>query len=464
MVYVVGAGPAGLAAAHELIQRDCPVVVLEKSDKVGGLARTETYKGARFDIGGHRFYTKVPEIQKLWTEMLGEDFRTVRRLSRIYYQGKFFKYPISLPDALANLGFVESVRIMGSFLWAKIFPFADEKSFEHWVINRFGRRLYTIFFKTYTEKVWGISCDRIQAEWAAQRIKDLSITSAIKNALFPGNQVKSLIDEFHYPLLGPGMMWERFSQWVQSKGGQVSLNANVTKILHDESKVTAIGVKTEQGEEELPLGSLVSSMPLDELVARLEPAAPTKVRKAAAGLHYRAFILVGLVVGGKLFPDNWLYIHSPDFKVGRIQNFRNWSAEMAPGPGITNIGMEYFCHQGDDLWRAADAELIALASQELVELGLAEPQQVRDGFVIRQTKAYPVYDEYYMDNLKVIRAYLESFGNLHTIGRNGMYRYNNQDHSMLTGILAARNLAGENHDLWTVNTERSYYEEFVIDE
>jgi protoporphyrinogen oxidase len=468
-VVIIGAGPAGLAAAHELVKQGIQPVVLEKSDKVGGIARTEIYKGYRFDIGGHRFYTKNAEVQKLWQEMMGKDFIKVPRLSRIYYRGKFFDYPLSLFNTLVNLGFLESLLILLSYLRVKLKTMLgllrEPETFEDWVTLCFGYRLYRTFFKTYTEKVWGIPCHKIQAEWARQRIRGISLKRAVLNSLFGSHQAKSLIKEFDYPILGPGMMWERFQEVIDSKGGEVWLNTSVTTIERKGNHIEKITVRQDEEAIDILGDYFISSMPVTALVHRLNPPAPDEVIHAACCLSYRDFIIVPLIINAKnLFDDNWLYIHAPEVKVGRIQNFKNWSPEMVPDPSKTCLGMEYFCDEGDEIWRLSDRELIALATRELAGLGLADSGTVEYGTVLRQKKAYPVYDRDYRQHLQVIEKFLANFDNLQTIGRNGMHRYNNQDHSMLTGILAARNLLGEKHDLWTVNTERSYYEEFTTEE
>jgi len=460
-VVIVGAGPAGLTAAYELTKRGLSPIVLERSNKVGGLARTEEYKGYRFDIGGHRFYTKVKEIDRMWRDMLKEEFLRVPRLSRIYYKGKFFHYPLNFLNTLSNLGLMESAWSFFSYVKARIKPIEQEESFEHWVTNRFGKRLYHTFFQTYTEKVWGIPCNQIHAEWAAQRIKGLSLTSAVSNSLFKTNGSKSLIEEFNYPVLGPGMMWEYFQRAIERKGAEVYFQAEVVTLKRRDSRIESIVVRQEGKEIEVIGENYISSMPINELIFKIEPPPPSEVLTAARSLKYRAFILVGLLINRQqMGDDNWLYIHTPTVKVGRIQNFKNWSAAMVADANKTSLGMEYFCDEGDELWTKSDAELIAFAKQELVELGLASVEEIEDGVVVRQPKAYPVYDEDYRQHLQTLQDYLATLDNIQTIGRNGMHRYNNQDHSMLTAILAVKNLFGEKHNLWEVNTERSYYEEF----
>jgi len=462
---IIGAGPAGLTAAYELVKNNHVPLVLESSPIPGGIARTEEYKAYRFDIGGHRFFTQVTEIENLWHEVLGDEFIRVPRLSRIFYQGKFFDYPLNLKTTLSNLGARESVLIFLSYTRWKIAPHRQEKNFEQWVTNRFGNRLYRTFFKTYTEKVWGIPCTEIQAEWAAQRIRGLSLISTLRNALFGGNHVKSLISEFDYPRLGPGQMWEYFTQKVENGGGKVLFNQGVYELHHDNHQITSVTIQSNSGDKStFTAEHYISSMPITHLVKSLCPAAPPEVIQAAKNLRYRALILVALMVKDEqLFPDNWIYVHTPKVQVGRIQNFKNWSADMVPETGNSCLGMEYFCSEDDALWNTSDADLLKQAEHELENLGLVTRGAVFDGKVVRQPKAYPVYDADYKKNLEILRHYLAQFNNLQTIGRNGMHRYNNQDHSMLTGLLAARNILGENHDLWNVNVERSYQEEFVVD-
>jgi protoporphyrinogen oxidase len=460
-VVVIGAGPAGLTAAYELVRQGYQPIVVEKAGQVGGLARTEIYRGYRFDIGGHRFYTKIREVQQLWEEVLGDDLLKVSRQSHIYYRGRFFSYPLDFFDTLSNLGFIESARAVLSYLGSKIRPYPEEDTFEQWVCNRFGRRLYQMFFQTYTEKVWGMPCSAIQADWAAQRIRGLSLGKAVFHAVFGANhQVKTLVEAFDYPRLGSGMMWQRFQENIERRGGQVWLGAEVVRLERQADLIVAVIARQDGQEHRLAARRVISSMPLGDLFARLDPPLPAEVLQAGRGLRYRDFILVGLIVDReKLFPDHWIYVHSPEVNVGRIQNFKNWSAAMSPDPCKTHLGLEYFCNQGDTLWQMSDADLIALATRELAHLKLADAVEVEDGVVIRQPRAYPIYDASYRARLDVLRGYLGTIGNLHTIGRNGMHHYNNQDHSMLAGLLAARIVAGEAHDLWRLSADLSYYEE-----
>mgnify|MGYP002780482558 CR=1 FL=1 len=462
-VVVCGAGPAGLTAAYLLAQRGHRVTVLESDELVGGISRTAQYNGYRFDIGGHRFFTKLPAVQALWEEILGEEFLAVPRLSRIHYNGKYFDYPLKAANALSGLGLWNATRIVLSYLRSHLHPHPVEETFEQWVTNRFGRRLYEIFFKTYTEKVWGVPCTEIRAEWAAQRIQGLSLARAILSATTLNQRspaIKTLIDRFHYPRLGPGQMWERCAERVQALGGEVLLRHRVCALEHRAGRVTAVRARTPLGERRFEAEHVISTLPLRALVRAFEPAVPGTVRQAGDGLGYRDFVLVALILDAQqLFPDNWIYIHTPGVQVGRIQNFNNWSAAMVPEPGRTCLGMEYFCFEGDALWSASDAELIALAGRELAELGLAHGARVLDGAVVRMPKAYPIYDAAYRGHLQVIRSFLDPLTNLHTVGRNGMHKYNNQDHSMLTAMLAVENMLGAAHDLWAVNTDFEYHEE-----
>ena len=463
LTVVIGGGPAGLTTAYELSKHGKKSVVFEKADRVGGISRTETYKGYRFDIGGHRFFTKVGEVEQLWQEVMGDEFIKVPRLSRIYYKNRFFSYPLEPYNALSNLGLINSTLIMWSYFKAKVKPNPIEENFEQWVSNRFGKRLYETFFKTYTEKVWGIPCTEIRADWAAQRIKGLSLKKAVINAVFGSNDTKTLIKEFNYPVFGPGQMWERFQQILDSKGSPVHLNTEVLEVKREDYRINSVIIEQNGQTKEISGKNFVSSMPVSLLLKKMNPAPPEEILEAAKGLKYRDFLIVAIVVDrAELFPDNWIYIHSPQFKVGRIQNFKNWSKAMVPDPGKTCLGMEYFCNETDELWQMPNEELVKLASREVKELSLVDKDvNIEDGTVIRQYKAYPVYDDTYRHNVDIIRKYIQKFENLQTVGRNGMHRYNNSDHSMLTGLLAAKNILGEEHDLWNVNVERSYHEEFT---
>lgn len=465
-VAVIGGGPAGLTAAYELqkLAPDRTPSVYEASDLVGGISRTESYKGFRFDIGGHRFFTKVPEVEAMWKEVLEDDFIRVPRLSRIYYRGKYFSYPLKLKNALSNIGPYESTRILASYLKWRVRPHRREDNFEEWVINRFGGRLYMHFFRSYTEKVWGIPPNQIRADWAAQRIKNLSLSKAVWNAISGSNDTASLIEEFDYPRLGPGMMWEKTADLVRNKGGHVQTNTRVGKLYRDGMRITALDIQGPEGEHRQDVSEVINSMALRDLLECMEPAPPQEVMEAARRLKYRDFLIVTLILNRPdPFPDNWIYIHSPEVKVGRIQNFRAWSPQMMANENQASIGMEYFCQEGDGLWTSETPDLIAQATRELIHLGLANEGDVVDGAVIRQPKAYPVYDGEYREALDTVSAWLSKFENLQTVGRNGLHRYNNQDHSMLAGMFAARNIAGAKLDIWGINVERSYHEEFQVD-
>jgi len=455
---IVGAGPAGLACAYEALRRGLRPLVLEKEARVGGIARTEQADGCLFDLGGHRFFTKEPEIQALWDSLLGEELLVRPRLSRIYYRRRFYDYPLRLLPTLRKLGLGTSLAILGSYLAARLRPYRHPQNFEEWVINRFGRRLYETFFRSYTEKVWGLPCTEISADWAAQRIRGLSLREILRAALL-GNRRghTSLIEEFRYPRLGPSMMWEKMAEAISAEGGQLWLSTCAGRLEHETGRITAVWA----GEHRLDLreGALVSSAPLREFVLALDPPAPDPVLQAAQSLRYRGFLAVALLVEAEsLFPDNWIYIHAPEVRVGRIQNPKNWSMEMVPEPGLTCLVLEYFCWSGEELWNRADKDLLALAERELRQLGLVGNEKVRGGRVVRVSHAYPVYDPGYQERVRVVREYLSGFLNLQVIGRAGMHRYNNMDHAMLTGLLAARNLAGESHDLWQVNLEEEYLE------
>ncbi|PTY01706.1 FAD-dependent oxidoreductase [Verrucomicrobia bacterium LW23] len=465
---MMGAGPAGLTCAWSLAQTGHPVVVWESDPRyVGGISRTVEVEGYRFDIGGHRFFSKSQEVNEVWHKIMPEELIDCPRLSRIYYKGKFFNYPLEAMDAFFKLGPVETANVILSYGFARMSQIRPEVSFEDWVVNRFGRRLFEIFFKSYTEKVWGMPCSEISADWAAQRIKGLSLREAIVNA-FAGKKAsptaKTLIREFLYPRLGPGQMWETATSRIRSMGGQVLLGREVKRVhweaATDGPRVTHISGVTSDGAEVAEHGDrFISSIPLQELVLAMTPAAPEPVVRAAKALRYRDFLSVCLVVNqADIFPDTWIYIHDPSVKVGRVQNYKNWSAAMVPDASKTSLGLEYFCFEGDSMWTMSDTDLRALATKEIAQIGLAKPEQIEKAFIVRMPKAYPIYDKDYAKNVEVIKNWLNTFQNIQPVGRNGMHHYNNQDHSMMTALLAARNIDGASYDCWKVNTDAEYHE------
>src|SRR3982750_3494510 len=425
-VAVLGGGPAGLTAGYLLAKEGRPVIVFEAEDQVGGIAKTEVRDGYRFDLGGHRFFTKSKEVDDLWHEVMKEEFLRRPRMSRIYWRGKFLDYPLNGQDVIKKLGPVELTRCLASYLWAAMTPKGREDNLEQWVSNRFGKRLYQHFFMSYTEKVWGVPASEVRAEWAAQRIKGLSFFSAAKAAFF-GNKdnIKSLISEFHYPRFGPGQMWETMADEIIANGGEVRLNCPVTGIEVRDGRVVAI----EAGGERIEPSQVISSLPLRAMVGLAGVAAAGEIQSAAQGLRYRDFLTVALIIDGEdLFPDNWIYIHEPGVRVGRIQNFRSWSPWMVPDESKACVGLEYFCFEGDDLWNMKDEDLVKLATRELAELQLVDPSKVEKGYAVRVPKAYPMYDAEYSDRVEVIKGWLDGVENLHQIGRNGLHRYNNSDH------------------------------------
>jgi protoporphyrinogen oxidase len=456
---VIGGGPAGLTAAYYLAKRGEPVLVVEAEGQLGGLAKTVEVDGYRFDLGGHRFFTKAKEVDDMWHEVLDEEFLERPRLSRIYWNKKFLMYPLEGKDVIKKLGPVELTRAGLSYLWAAIKPKGKEEDVETWVSNRFGKRLYQLFFKSYTEKVWGVPCSELRAEWAAQRIKGLSFFSAAKAAFFgnKGNKIKSLIDKFNYPRYGPGQLWEAMAREIENRGGEVRLNATAEKLAIENGRVTHVVVSGEPIEPQ----HVISSLPLRASAGIADPPPPPDVQEAAKGLRYRDFLTVGLVLDGKdLFPDNWIYIHEPGVRVGRIQNYRSWSPWMVPDESKACVGLEYFCFEGDDLWTMSDDDLVKLATKELAQLGLAREDQVERGYAVRVPKAYPMYDAEYADRVEIIKGWLNGVENLHQIGRNGLHRYNNSDHSSLTAMRTVENICdGTNHDIWAVNAESVYHEE-----
>ncbi len=470
-VAIIGAGPAGLTAAYLLGKTGLSVTVIERDPVyVGGISRTVEHDGFRFDIGGHRFFSKSKEVVDLWNELLPDDFIERPRMSRIYYEGRFYSYPLRAFEALRNLGLWRSTLCMASFAWAKARPNTNVRSFEDWVVNQFGRKLYSIFFKTYTEKVWGMPCTEMSADWAAQRIKGLSLGAAVLDGVKrslglnkrpnDGMQAKTLLESFRYPRLGPGMMWEAARDRVIEHGNRVLMGHSLKQLAQvgDRWRVTA--TRDDGALTTIDATHVISSAPMRELATRIHPL-PEALPQASA-LRYRDFLTVALTIRSPdLFPDNWIYIHDSKVKVGRVQNFRSWSPEMVPDPTLACVGLEYFCFEGDGLWSASDDELVALATREMATLGLCSAEQVTGGTVVRQEKAYPVYDEDYAANVMAVAQELEArHPTLHLVGRNGMHRYNNQDHAMMTAMLTVRNILGgaRIHDVWAVNEDAEYHE------
>ncbi|WP_324261713.1 NAD(P)/FAD-dependent oxidoreductase [Altererythrobacter sp. H2] len=471
-VAIIGAGPAGLTAGYLLAKAGKTVAIIEKDGTyVGGISRTVEHEGYRFDIGGHRFFSKSQQVVDLWNEILPDDFIQRPRMSRIYYEGKFYSYPLRAFEALWNLGVWRSTLCMVSYLRYKLFPVRTVKSFEDWTTNQFGQKLYSIFFKTYTEKVWGMPCNEMSADWAAQRIKGLSLWGAVTDGLKrslglnkrpnDGQAVKTLLETFRYPRLGPGMMWDAARDRIVASGrGQVLMGHALEQLASDGNGGWRMTANGPDGKIVIRAAHAISSAPMRELAARLHPLPDTTWN--ASNLKYRDFLTVALMVEGEdLFPDNWIYIHDSKVKVGRVQNFRSWSPEMVPDEAMACVGLEYFCFEGDGLWSMADADLIELAKREMAILGLVDPARVRGGAVVRQEKAYPVYDESYAANVSAMRHELEEkHPTLHLVGRNGMHRYNNQDHAMMTAMLTVENiLAGRRvYDTWCVNEDAEYHE------
>ncbi len=472
-VAIIGAGPAGLTAGYLLTKQGKSVAIIEKDETyVGGISRTVEHEGYRFDIGGHRFFSKSQQVVDLWNEILPDDFIQRPRMSRIYYEGKFYSYPLRAFEALGNLGILRSTACMVSYLRYKLFPVKDVKSFEDWTTNQFGHKLYSIFFKTYTEKVWGMPCNEMSADWAAQRIKGLSLWSAVVDGLKrsmglnkapnDGQAAKTLLETFRYPRLGPGMMWDAARDAIEATGkGEIIMGHGLERLASDGSggwRMTATGADGTR--QTIIAKDAISSAPMRELATRLHPLPDTTLQ--AAELKYRDFLTVALKIRSEeLFPDNWIYIHDDSVQVGRVQNFRSWSPEMVPDEGVACVGLEYFCFEDDGLWSSSDDELIELAKREMAQLGLCEPADVIGGAVVRQEKAYPVYDEDYAANVEAMRVELEErFPTLHLVGRNGMHRYNNQDHAMMTAMLTVENIiAGERvYDTWCVNEDAEYHE------
>jgi len=458
-----GAGPAGVTAAYKLAQNGKRVIVFEKDKQVGGISKTINYKGFLFDLGPHRFFTKSKEVNDLWRETLGGDFLPVNRLTRIYYKNKFFFYPLKPMNALFGLGFFPSLAIGGSYVRAKLFPHKKEENFKQWVTNRFGKKLFEAFFKTYTEKLWGIPCEEIEASWVAQRIKGLSLKTAVKNALFPdkSGKVKTLIDRFHFPRYGAGMMYEKIAENAQKNGVIIELETEVTKINVENGQVKSAIVKNKNGEtKEYSADHFLSSIPLTHLAKRMSPRIDEEVLTAVGKLKFRSTIMVNLIYNAKTpFPDNWIYVHSAEAKTGRIGSPKNMSKYTSPYESKTPLCLEYWCNENDEMWNMPDKELLELGVSDLDKLDLVKKKDFVDGFVVKVPKTYPIHDGTYAKNIEIIRNYLDKISNLQPIGRYGMFKYNNMDHSILTGLYAAENILGQSHDIWEVNVEEEYHEE-----
>lgn len=461
---ILGAGPAGLAAGLKLSEQGIPVIIIEKDNQVGGMSKTIKYKGYSFDLGPHRFFTKSPEILGFWKKLLGSEFLGVSRLTRIYYRKKFFNYPLKPINALFGLGLINSTGIFLSYIKSKIFPYKEEINFEQWVSNRFGKKLYRTFFKTYTEKLWGIPCTKIQAEWVAQRIKGLSLRTAIKNAFFPdkSGKIKTLVEEFYYPKHGAGSMYKKMAEEIEAKSNKIILGHKVAKINLQNYKIKSVTIKNlAEEEDEITGDNFISSIPITALVKKLFPKVPKKVFEAASRLKYRSTIFINLVIDcPPPFPDNWIYVHEPATKMLRLTSVANFSPHMLKDKDKTALALEYVCNEGGRFWKAKDRDLIKLGIGDLKKIGLIKKGKLIDGFVVRVPKTYPVYNQDYLKNLKIIRSYLKKISNLQLIGRYGMFKYNNMDHSIMTGFAAAENiLENAKKDIWKINTDEEYHEQ-----
>lgn len=482
-ILIIGAGPAGLAAAYKILKEErsistsslqpgsgqapqgIEVIILEKEDRIGGMCKTVSLSGFMFDMGGHRFFTKNNEVNEFWHEVLGDSFIKRNRLSRICYKNKFYNYPLKLSNVIGNLGLVESFLVLGSYVKQKIFPYKKEDDLERWYINRFGKRLFNHFFKNYTEKLWGIPCDQINSKWGAQRIKNLSVMSAIKNAIFPQRNkkkvIKTLIDSFEYPKKGAGQMYDVAAEKIIEMGGKILKKTEVIKLITKDSIIESVKVRDGSGERIIEADEIISSMPLNELVKKID-SVDEEVKEVAGEIRFRGFLTICLIMNqGKSFLDNWIYIHSEEVKMGRIQNFKNWSPFMLAEEDKTTLGLEYFCDEGDDFWNKSDKELINIGLEELEKIGLGLKKDYIDGLVERVACGYPVYNNDYEIKVEKIKEFVLKFKNLQTIGRQGLFRYNNMDHSILSGFYAGKNILNNNRDLdvWTINAEEEYHEE-----
>ena len=469
-VTIIGAGPAGLTAGYLLVNKGFKVTILEMDTKyLGGISRTVEYKGFRFDIGGHRFFSKSKEVNDFWDEILKSDFINTPRLSRWYYRGKFFHYPIRLLELLGVFGIWQSILIVFSYFKSKIFPIEPEISLADWCINNFGKYLAKPFFINYNLKLWGIDPAKLSKDFTLQRIKGVSFIGTITNGVnkilrINTNTSKSFIETFKYPKLGPGMLWEKVAKLIQANGGEIILGAKVTKIIVQSGKVKRIEYAKAGKIERVRCDYVLSSMPLKELIHSIDPEPPRAIIEAADSLKYRDFITVALMIDKKdMPPDNWIYTHDENIKAIRIQLYKNWSKHMVPDQSKSCIGFEYVCLEGDELWSKSDKELVELAKSELEMLGFADKNQIIDGSVVRMKNVYPVYLLDYATHVAAIKKYLQNLTQSHSLqpmGRCGLHRYNNSDHSMMTAFLCVKNITGEgNFDQWQVNSDAEYHEE-----
>lgn len=462
-VGVIGAGPAGLTAAHELSRAGAEICVFEASPHVGGMARSLDLWGHRVDLGPHRFFSRDARINRVWLDVMGTDYRLVARQTRILYRNRLFDYPLKAANALATMGVAEATLCVASYARAQIGRGAPLDTFEDWVVSRFGRRLYEMFFKTYSEKLWGIPCTELSADFAAQRIKGFSLGQALATMTgLARTRHRTLADLFAYPKAGNGTVYERMAARVTSAGGKLFLNSAVAGVSMTEGRASAIRLKDGS---EMPFDHVISTMPLSLMVQSLD-AAPAEVKQAASRLTFRNTILVYLLVGRHdLFPDQWLYVHSPNLRMGRVTNFRNWTPELYGDLTSSVLALEYWCNDDDAMWREDEADLVRLATDEIVATGLVARAEVIDGQVVRVPRCYPVYTRDYHDVLEPVVTYLKTVPNLWPLGRYGSFKYNNQDHSILMGLLAAENIAGgASHDLWALNSDSEYQEDSVITE
>lgn len=463
---ILGAGPAGLGTAVELTKNGIKdVLILDKNHIIGGLSRTEKRDSARFDVGPHRFFSKSDEVNALWKETLGNDFIPVDRLTRIYYKNKYFNYPIKAFDALSKLGVIESLHALFSYAATKFTKKKEAKTFEEWISQKFGYKLFDTFFKTYTEKVWGIHCNQIGAEWAAQRIKGLDIIEVIKNSVSFGKkqQVKTLVEQFDYPLLGAGQMYEAMADRAMKSGASLILNVKVTKIHCEDNIIKSIEYSDSQGNSHnVTANMFFSSIPLTHFFKLTTPTPSADILKAVEALYYRDHITVDVLVDREdIFPDQWIYIHSPEVKMARIANYNNFSKAMVDYRKKTALSIEYFLFQHDDIWKMNDDDVIALAKDELKHMKLVDPKTVDNAWVVRETESYPTYYLGYKEHYEKLKSEINKYTNLYPIGRGGMYKYNNQDHSIMSGLLAARNYLkkpGTPYDLWEINIDAEYHE------